>query len=139
MDEELLEAARAIRPYLADLAGEKAPFYDAEIARLLAATAAGADVGDELPALLRRSAAISAWVRATLADDLLRPPDIQPGGGATSKGKLGYAPLPGTASPVAAQKYCCPDRDKDFIWWRRSAGIPVPVCPTHRIPLVACG
>ena len=139
MDEVLLEAARTTRPYLGELAGEKAPFYDAEIARLLAAAAAGDDVGSELSALLSRSPAISAWLLATMDDDLVRPPDVQlTRGAAGAAGTLGYAPLAGSGGPVAAQKYRCPDPENDYVWYRRAAGSQVPLCPTHKIPLVAC-
>lgn len=64
------------------------------------------------------------------------PPDLQPASELGYEGSFGYQVLPGTASPTAADKYCCPEGD--FVWWRRSVANPIPACPTHGITLVAC-
>jgi hypothetical protein len=136
MDDDLFDAARTIRPYLAELVGAEAASYDEQIARLLAAAQAGADVDEELSAVLQRSAAIHAWIAKTLEDELHRPPDLQPTRELGDEGLFGYQGLSGTASPTAADKYCCPKHD--FAWWRRSVAQTPPPCTTHGIPLVAC-
>jgi len=57
MDEDVIDVARAIRPYLPELVGAEAAAYDREIADLTAEAHGGRDVGDQLAALLTRSAA----------------------------------------------------------------------------------
>jgi hypothetical protein len=130
MDEDLLDVARTIRPYLEELVGAEAAFYDQEIARLLAAAHAGADVDERLTVVLSRSTATHAWAAKTLEDELHRPPHLQP------VRELGFEHLPGKESPTATDKYCCPERD--FVWWRRSVAKPVPPCPYDGSTLVAC-
>lgn len=131
MDDDLLDVARSARPYLEELTGSEAPAYDAEIAALLAAAYAGNDVEAELSAVLQRSPAVHDFAAKMLEDPLHRPPDLQP------VRELGdYEPLPGSGSPVAASKYCCPERD--YAWWRPSIGTPVPTCATHNVPLIPC-
>jgi len=131
MDEDLLDVARSVRPYLEELTGSEAAAYDRQIAALLGAAYAGTNVEAQLSVLLERSPAVHAFAARMLEDPLHRPPDLQP------TRELGdYEPLPGSGSPVAAAKYCCPMRD--YAWWRRSAGTPVGPCPTHHIPLVPC-
>jgi len=131
MDEDLLDVARSVRPYLEELTGADAIAYDGEIAALFRAAYVGTDVEAELSMLLQRSPAVHAFVAKMLEDPLHRPPDLQP------TRELGeYEPLPGTGSSVAATKYCCPRRD--YAWWRWSVGTPVGICPTHQIPLVPC-
>jgi hypothetical protein len=137
VDEDLHEIARTIRPYLSELVGEQATPYDQQIARLLALAKTGADIDQELSEVLSRSPAIRAWVARTLEDDLHRPPDLQPPGESTAtRGTLGYQALLGSGSPVAADKFCCPQGD--MVWWRRSVGQDIPVCPDHDLTLVRC-
>ncbi len=123
MDEDLLEVARAVRPYLADLVGPEAASYDRRIAGLLTAARAGTNVDAALSEVLGQDSALHTWTAATLQDELHRPPELQP------VRELTFDPLPGTGSPVTAVKYCCPQGD--FVWWRRAAGQPVPSCPDH--------
>jgi hypothetical protein len=123
MDEGLLEAARTIRPYLGELVGAEAPRFDAEIAGLLVSVQSGQDVASQLRLLLDSNEATAEWVAEVLEDPLHRPPDLQP------LITRGYAPLPRSGGPVHAGKYSCPDGD--YVWYRRSVGVPVPRCPTH--------
>jgi hypothetical protein len=129
MDEDILEVARVIRPYLPDLVGSEAPAYDEHIAGLIAAAQTGHDVSDDLTAVFQRSAEVHAWAAQVLQDDQHRPPDLQ------VTLELGFEPLPGEGGPVQADKYCCPNGD--CTWWRRYAGQPIPSCPSHGT-LVPC-
>ena len=130
MDEGLPEAARAIRPFLAELVGAEAPRFDAEIAGLLNGVQSGQEVTSRLRLLLDSNEAIAEWVAEVLEDPLHRPPDLQP------LITRGYGPLPGSGGTLHAGKYGCPKGD--YVWYRRSVGVPVPRCPTpgHVLDLV---
>jgi hypothetical protein len=123
MEEALLEAARAIRPYLDELVGGEAKRFDEEIAALLDAASTGEDVTGSLRSLLGSHEATDDWVAEVVEDPLHRPPDYQP------VGTRGFDLLPGLVGPVAAGKYACPHGD--FIWYRPSVGVRVPPCPSH--------
>ncbi|GAC1312185.1 MAG: hypothetical protein NVSMB19_26500 [Vulcanimicrobiaceae bacterium] len=45
-----------------------------------------------------------------------------------------YEGPPGSLTPVLADKYDCPQGD--YPWYRSSVGVPIPVCPTHKVRLV---
>lgn len=129
MDDGLLEVARTIRPYLTTLVGDEAPEYDREIVTLLSEAASGAEVDDRIVNLLSRSSVTRNWAAQVLEDELHRPPELQP------VRERAFEPLPGRGEPVGAQKYVCPE-DGNFVWWRRSVGIPVRKCPDHHVLLV---
>ncbi|MEU1183845.1 hypothetical protein ABZ464_40725 [Streptomyces sp. NPDC005820] len=120
-DDDLLEAARAIRPYLEELVGEDAAAYDGALGRLLADAHEGLDVDAPLSALLSSNEDISVWIGMVRHDPLRRPPEHQP--------IRGYGDLPGPGEPVSAERYVCPGGD--FVWYRPTAGVPVPACPDH--------
>jgi hypothetical protein len=122
-DRAVLEAARAIRPFLVALLGpEPGAEADQELARLLAEAAAGKQVRDEVLARLRRTAPTRAWWLAFAAT--LLPPEVvhDP----SHRGSLG---LPGHGPPSLPARYACPQGD--YVWYRRGVTEPVPVCPTH--------
>jgi hypothetical protein len=128
----VLEAARAVRPYLPELVGPDAGRADRRIADLLAAAGLGEDVAAELWSVLTGTEAIAAFVVEVLDDaPYYRPPEWQP---SNPRGG-GLEHLPGPAGPVQhAGKYACPQGD--YVWYRAAVGTPVPQCPTHGSILV---
>ena len=67
MDEPILEASRAIRPYLAGLVGiEAAAVVDAELAEILTRAAAGEDVATALLTVLKADDATSVFLDRVL-------------------------------------------------------------------------
>jgi hypothetical protein len=128
MDDELFEAARAVRPYLDELLPDRASFLDTQIGALLKrehADPAGAAAG--LAELFSSEPDLHDWIAALLADPQLRPPDIaQADDPAATKS---YQPLAGDQQPVTATRYACPKGER--VWYRRSQGQPVPRCPEH--------
>jgi hypothetical protein len=131
VDEDIVDVARTIRPYLSALVGEEAGAYDREIAGLLARARDGYDVSDQLLAVLTRSKATHAWAARVLENHWHLPPEI------SREQERGYQPLPGHGETVDAEKFECPFGD--YVWYRISVGVPVPACPTatHNCPLVA--
>jgi hypothetical protein len=127
MDEDIVDVARTIRPYLQELVGTEADAYDREIAGLIAEARAGHDVDDELLAVLSRSPTAHAWAARVLENDRHLPPDIQ------QIADRSYQPLPGAGEAVAAERYQCPRGD--YVWYRISVSDPVPDCPTHQCAL----
>lgn len=133
MDElGILQAARALRPYLPQLVGPDSEALDARLAERLAATSRGENVTDALwPLLSEREETLTfaAWV--ILDAPHYRPPDLQPDHPGE---RSGLQPLPGDIGPVHADRYVCPNGD--YVWYRRVIGTPIPACPTHGPVLV---
>jgi hypothetical protein len=123
--ELVLEAARAIRPYLATLCPGEAVVVDPDLARLLAAAAAGEDVrGPVLDRLRAQPATWQWWLEFARRG---APPDV------TAGAHRGYGELAGEGAPVAMPRFVCPRGD--YVWYRRAVGHRPPVCPTHRVAL----
>jgi hypothetical protein len=126
-DTGVLEAARAIRPYLRELVGPAADELDRGIADLLNA-GPGEQVSVDVRSLLESDETTGDFLAEVLADaPHYRPPKLQPGyvrrGG-------GYQALAGDVEPVLhTGKYACPHGD--YVWYRPAVGTPIPPCPTH--------
>jgi hypothetical protein len=112
--EAVLEGARCIRPYLPEFLGAAAAECDRQLADLLAQAQQGQAVDGQILTLLKSHPKTWQWLKEFLA--------------AKATGK-GYEQLPGSSGAVSAQKYVCPQGD--YVWYQRSAGIPIPTCPTH--------
>jgi hypothetical protein len=128
-DEGVLEAARAIRPYLADLVGPTvADRLDRRIADLLTGAEEQA-IPAALLSLLEEQQD-TAWFLGRVLDDRprYRPPYVQ-GGPARD-----IASPAGDLGGIEADRYACPLGD--YVWYRPDVGTEVPACPDHRIPLV---
>jgi hypothetical protein len=132
-DEGVLEAARAIRPYLTDLV--ESPHAAAKLDRQLA---------DELgqvsdpPAAARRLRILleqhedTAWFLGSVLADApdYRPPHQQP----RYLPRGGIASPLGDAMPIAAARYNCPVCG-NYVWYRPDIGTAVPRCPTDDVLL----
>lgn len=134
VDDGIIEAGRAIRPYLQELVGSKvAPELDGRIAALL--SAAGADeVPGSLRALLGEREETAAFLEAVLADaPQFRPPQVRRAdarGWALRDMTVGFEAPAGDIQPVGhAARFVCPHGD--FAWYRPALGTPLPPCPTH--------
>ena len=132
-DDAVIEAARAIRPYLGRLAGS--PAAAAELDRHLAAALndrSGRLVTARRLRILLEDQEDTAWFLAEVLGDAphYRPPYHQPRYRRRETGIPGPAGDPG---PVDAARYTCPHGD--YAWYRPEAGTPVPACPTHHIRL----
>ena len=141
--ELILEAGRAIRPYLTTLLGTDADRVDANLAELLARADRSA-VASAIEDVLERDAATRQWVSAFWRIGGMPPevvvavyPDLDPRAAERQVRAtvLGGGGLPG--DPVAAlpgKRYACPRGD--FAWYRLDAAEEVPECRTHRLRLV---
>ncbi|WP_406841116.1 hypothetical protein ACICHK_41075 [Streptomyces sp. AHU1] len=124
----VLDAARALRGELLDLAdgpdAEERATLDRELAALLAAAAGGTEVEQDLLDLMGRHPAIHAWTIGFLTHG-------QPADASTHHDRdlLGGDAPPSRGEPVRAPKFLCPQGDT--VWYRRSVGQPVPKCRTH--------
>ena len=119
------DAARALRGDLPALELRHGDALDQALSGLLAAGEAGADVDDELLEQMRADPRTRAYVEFFFRfGSPPAPEDVE---------VRGVSPLPGDPGPVPLAKYSCPMGDYD--WYRRAAGQPVPLCPTHHVPL----
>lgn len=125
MDDDIVDVAKKIRPFLPDLVGDDAPEYDRVIAGLIADSRDGRDVTAQLSEVLTRSAATHAWAARVLEDDRRLPPRVL---------ERGFQPLPGYGEVIDAERFECPDGD--YVWYRMSVGDTVPSCTTHHRLLV---
>jgi hypothetical protein len=125
VDDDIVDVAKKIRPFLEELVEEEAPEYDRIIAGLIADSRGGRDVTAPLTAVLTRSDATYAWVARVLEDGRRLPPPVL---------DRGFQQLPGHGEVIDAEKFECPDGD--YVWYRMSIGDKVPFCPTHDRPLV---
>jgi hypothetical protein len=119
-EQEVLDAAQAIRPHLPDLIGQDAEQVDRELQRLLTKAETGATVKIDVLKVLSQRDATRQW-----ANKLLKVP--QP--------DRSYEGPPGKVQRVTVPKYVCPKGD-GTPWYRFSVGDRVPTCSNHRIPLV---
>jgi len=119
-EQEVLDAARAIRPHLPDLVGDKAGEMDEQLQRLLTRSEAGETVKIDILRVLSQQDATRQW-----ANDLLKVPQRD----------RSYEGLPGKVQKVSVPKYVCP-RGDGTPWYRFSIGDQVPLCPNHHIALI---
>lgn len=132
-DEGVLEAARAIRPYLADLVEppEAAAGLDRQLAGELGHVCDPSASARRLRILLEQHEDTAWFLGRVLADAPgHRPPYHQPG--YLARGSTA-SPL-GDVMPIAAARYNCPVRG-DYVWYRPDVGTPVPRCPTDDVLL----
>jgi hypothetical protein len=120
--EEILEGARAIRPYLSALLTEDVDKIDQTLADLLASAQSGQKVDNHIVKLLAEHEATQTWMREFLKEG--RPPEVV----------KAYSPLPGFR-PVEPPKYICPVKE-DTVWYRLALEEQVPICCTCGVPLV---
>jgi hypothetical protein len=131
-DDAVIEAARAIRPYLDRLVDTPAA---ADLDRHLADTLN--DRPDQTATagrlrILLEGKEDTAWFLAEVLADAphYRPPYQQPRYLQRQRGIPAPAGDPG---PVDAPRYTCPHGD--YVWYRPDVGTPIPACPTHHIRL----
>lgn len=132
-DDGVWAAARAIRPYLADLVGQDAGLLDSQIANRLNGAADRPDAVIELRALLEGNEETRWFLREVLRDrPYHRPPYQQSRYLQRQSG--GIASPAGDPGPILhAGMYEC--THGDYVWYRPDVGTPVPHCPTHQTPL----
>jgi hypothetical protein len=127
-DEGVLEAARAIRPYLGRLidSPDAVAELDRQLGEQLSQVSDSSASARRLRLLLEQQED-TAWFLASVLADAPdhRPPYYQPG--YLTRGGIAL-PL-GEAMPIAAARYNCPACG-NYVWYRPDVGTPVPRCPT---------
>ncbi|MGW7404857.1 hypothetical protein ACWGI9_14175 [Streptomyces sp. NPDC054833] len=128
----VLEAARAIRPYLPELfshAPERAGRLDTELARLLD-PGAGSGAAESVLRVLEGNPITQVWAAQFI--DFGVPPEFA---GPGTRGPAGPVPSGDGEALRPGPKYVCPVGG-DVVWWRRHIGQEVPRCATHGRTLV---
>lgn len=116
--EDVLEGARSIRPFLPELVGAESEQVDQQLAGLLDKAKAGQQVDQQILEILKSRPKTKSWMAEFLASEQV---------------SKGYQGPPGKSGAVSMPRYACPERD--YIWYQRIAGTPVPSCPTHNCEL----
>jgi hypothetical protein len=129
-DEEVLEAARAVRPYLADLLGQPdAEQIDGAIGDLLRRSAS-ANVDRQLLELFDSRADLRDWVAVFWEYGL--PPDF-------AVYRERSLPPPGDPAPLPVpERFVCPV-DGNYVRFVRAAFEDAGTCPDHHVSLVRSG
>ena len=126
---DVLQAAKAIRPYLAELL--ERPDANAMGDRLELALNATTDTAAQ-QAEIRRVLSVAEptreWLRLYLEEQ-------KPAAEILSIIRT-YHPLPGKAGVVASPRYRCPVASCHQTWYRREVGAEVPNCPIHGVQMV---
>ena len=131
-DEGVLEAARAIRPYLGRLveSADAAAELDRQLAGELGQVSDLPASAGRLRVLLGQHEDTAWFLGKVLADaPEHRPPYHQPG-----YRTRGTASPPGDVTPIAAARYNCPVC-RNYVWYRPDVGTPVPRCRTDDVLL----
>ena len=131
-DEGVLEAARAIRPYLDRLveSPDTAAGLDRQLAGELGQVSDASASARRLRILLEQHEDTAWFLDKVLADAPdHRPPYHQPG--YLTRGTA--SPL-GDVMPIAAARYNCPVCG-NYVWYRPDVGTPVPRCRTDDVLL----
>lgn len=127
MDLTIVDAARAIRPYLHQLLGESGDELDGRLANLLHPVVSP-DEESQVRELLQSRPETLEWTATFL--EVGEPPEIyvpQERGWGTADAMNTLSPGP---RPIAARRFACPDGD--LVVYRRNAGEPVPLCHKHK-------
>ncbi len=135
-DDGVLEAARAIRPYLADLIGPDAAELDSRLARELADTSNWSQTVGRVRTLLSEHDDTAWFLAEVLRDEPdFRPPYYQPRFNRTAGDHSTPAGLAGNEGLILAARYVCP-KNGDYIWYQPDIGADIPECPTDRVTLI---
>jgi hypothetical protein len=132
-DEGVLEAARAVRPYLTDLVDspDAAAELDQHLADELGQVSDSSASARRLRILLEQHEDTAWFLDSVLADAPdHRPPYHQPG----YRTRGGIASPAGDVMHIAAARYNCPVCG-NYVWYRPDVGTPVPRCPTDDVLL----
>lgn len=126
---DILQAARDIRPYLRDLLPQPdADIADKRLELILYTSGDDQARSQDVLALLSTVDTTQEWLRLYL--DEQRP--------ATEILAIirTYHPLPGKAGAITSPRYCCPVASCHQTWYRRDAEATIPDCPIHGVKLV---
>jgi hypothetical protein len=136
-DPGVVEAARAIRPYVNRLLAD--PDEAAELDKALSELLNNGrrdtpETAQQLRHLLTMHEDTEWFMDEVLADTpLLRPPFHQQRPVHRQPDDMPL--LDGDLGPIEADRYSCPDGDY-VNWYRSDVGTPVPRCPTHDVKLL---
>jgi hypothetical protein len=127
-DMTLLEAGRAIRPFITELisATDDAAALDRDLAAALA-LADEPVAAAEVFRLLMASQPAAEWLLDF--EDVGLPPALWPAG------VVRGVELQGDGAILRSARYRCP-AGNDYTWYRRSVAKPIEKCPTHHVLLV---
>lgn len=126
--EDVLEGARCIRPFLADLIEHEAGDVDDQLAKLLVTKdQPRRKTSERVLKVLRDRDATDKWIKQFLEIKAAQKSQ------SIQLHEL-FSPLPGDPRGVPAARFECPNGD--YVWYRPSVGTPVPHCPTHGTVLI---
>ncbi|MGW0828402.1 hypothetical protein [Streptomyces sp. NPDC002845] len=133
-DAEIIEIARMIRPYLAELVGdERSNDVDAALAAALADAPTSSAAIARLRDLFSSEEALLQWAEDVLEHPAQLPPEFHE---QFVRGGPEYSGLPGHGGgPIPADRFVCPV-DQNYVWYRPHVGVPVPACKEHSEKLV---
>lgn len=127
-DSELFTAARAVRPFLADLVPQHAAAVDRELAGALLSSDPDEVRLDRIQSVFSAHDSLTDWIGQFLAGDSIPPEVLE----IVTRG--GYKGLAGDNLPLPGTRFVCPNGDYEVRVLRR--GQHIRPCPTCGLGLV---
>jgi hypothetical protein len=127
-DDGLFAAARAVRPFLADLVPQEAAIVDRELASTLLSNDPDDVRLDRIQSVFASHDSLIDWIGQFLAADSTPPEVIE----IVTRGD--YRGLAGDPGPLPGTRFVCPNGDYEFHVLRR--GQVIRPCPTCGLSLV---
>jgi hypothetical protein len=127
-DSELFAAARAVRPFLADLIPQHAVAVDRELAAALLSSDPDEVRLDRIESVFGAHDSLTDWIGQFLAAGAI-PPEVH-----EIVTRAGYKGLAGDNPPIPGTRFVCPNGDYEVSVLRR--GQYIRPCPTCGLRLV---
>lgn len=133
-DSELFAAARAVRPFLADLIPQHAVAVDRELAAALLSSDPDEVRLDRIESVFGAHDSLTDWIGQFLAAGAVPPEVFEVVTRGGYKGLAGDNSLAGDILPSPGIRFACPNGDYEVSVLRRGQAIrPCPTCGLHLV------
>ncbi len=134
---DIIQVAISVKPHLSKIMNEEdAREIESDLENLLARVASEDDVEDLILARLSDNEEIHKWLQNTFHGLSNDRESFSKGNHESSNSPDGFVGMAGEPRPVNAPKYVCSYFGCGFEFYLNKAGMPVPDCLVHKVPLI---
>ncbi len=134
---DIIQAAISVKPHLSKIMNEEdACEMEADLENLLARVSSEDNVEDLILARMTDNDEIQKWLQNTFQEFSNDREAFSKGNLESSNVSEGFVGLAGEPRPVNAPKYVCSYFGCGFEFYLNKAGMPLPACLIHKVPLV---